>query len=115
MATDFDTLNGSVNTGTGVVTLTWSLAGLSAVQGKTIISVAIQRSLAGQSAFVTLATSTGVDFAGSTYADTPGAVGEYIYRLIATVGLTVEAKELPPVSVLFSNVVTLVVVGDVRD
>jgi hypothetical protein len=95
---DFATLNGSVVNGT--VVLTWNLHGISAVNGKTVVSNVVQRSPTGVEQWATLATSTGTDFAGATYTDQLPAEGDYQYRLILTVGIA------PNITVLHSNIIS---------
>lgn len=84
-----------VNMGAGTVVLSWiplapatqspgivTPPGLGPVSGTYAVlqTVNIQRALFGSEDWTTIATSSGVDFAGSTYTDTPAA-GSYFYRL----------------------------------
>jgi len=95
---DFATLNGTI-VGASIV-LRWSLAHLSEVNGKTVVSNTVQRSPTGVEQWVTLATSTGADFAGATYTDLVPAEGDFQYRLVLIVGIA------PHTVTLHSNIIS---------
>jgi hypothetical protein len=107
---DFTSLVGISTPGTNVV-LTWTLAHLSAVNAKTIVSVAVQRSDYESTNWVTLATSLGADFAGSTYTDVPGAAGDYSYRLEVIVGIAPHTTTLHSNNVSASMVTAVTLTG----
>jgi hypothetical protein len=107
---DFGTLFATVNKAAGQVTLTWSLAHLSEVNAKTVVSVTVQRSDFYNENFTTIATSAG-DFAGSTYVDTVPAVGEYTYKIIVVVGIAPELVTLQSNPISASTLQTVVLSG----
>lgn len=75
----FSSLQGSVNTATDVVTLTWPA---SVVPGMT--AIALQRAPYGSTNFVTVS-SPAVSATSAT--DNPGGNGDYVYRLAVTTPL----------------------------
>lgn len=98
----------NITTGPGVIVLSWNPLTDTSTNGvleplegfpATLVSVAVQRALfgiTGPNDWTTLSTSTGQDFAGSTYTDST-AVGTsvFVYRLAVTVtnGATPESAQ----------------------
>lgn len=105
MPTNFDTLVAVPNTGTGAVVLTWKLPKLP------VITLKVIRENDDNEDETLLATSTGSDFAGSTYTDTPGSPGQYRYKLLLATGLDVLESNPVNVSTLDSVLLTATTSG----